>query len=413
MVDDFKKSILTKEFSMTEEKVKSSPRKSYSTDFKLKVVQRAKELGNCLATAKEFGISDGAVRTWSAKYAQSGLDALAAKNKRPNFSPKKTSQWIIDKIIGKKKESPEMGAKAISDSLKRQEAVDLSANTVRKIFKKNNLPDGDAGYSEASHFVKGDKDKRLEKMVETELDEWERFSRPNPNDLWQMDIMSFYIRDQHKVYLISLLDDCSRMIINWGLFKEQTSDNVLEVLRGALIKHGAPQEILTDQGSQFKHWSGVTRFEKLLKNLHIVHIKARSHHPQTCGKIERFHKTIHRELIDTEFFISQEQAIEKIGRFVEHYNYVRTHSSLDGFTPSDRYFGVIEAVKKYLMDSKKPKNEQEEKESTVHIGQASRVYLLGKILGNDIRIQELAGCLSIHVNNQLFKEIGLSSARSI
>lgn len=386
--------------------------KKYTPEFKLKVVERAKELNNALAVAREFGISDGAVRAWLAAYTRSGIEALTSKNKRPHYSPKKTAQWIIDKIIGKKKDNPEMGAKAMSSSLMRQEAVNLSANTVRKIFKKNGLQDGDAGYSEASYFVKGDKDKRLEQMVEADLNEWERFSRPNPNDLWQMDIMGFYIRDQHKVYLISLLDDCSRMIIHWGLFKEQTSDNVLEVLRGALIKHGAPQEILTDQGAQFKHWSGVTQFEKLLKKLNVAHIKARSHHPQTCGKIERFHKTLHRELIDTEFFISQEQAIEKIGRFIEHYNYARPHSALDGYTPSDRYFGVIEAVKKYLVDSKKPKNEKEEKEAAVQLGHPSKIYLLGKILGQDIRIQELAGSLSIHVNNQLFKEINFFSTRS-
>ena len=88
--------------------------------------------------------------------------------------------------------------------------------------------------------------------------------------------------------------------------------NVLEVLRGSLVRFGAPKEILTDQGAQFKHWGGVTQFEKLLKKLKIEHIMARSHHPQTCGKIEAFHKSIHRELIDKEFFVTQEQAVEKI-----------------------------------------------------------------------------------------------------
>ena len=138
-----------------------------------------------------------------------------------------------------------------------------------------------------------------------------------------MDIMGFYIRDAHKGYLISAIDDCSRMIVGWGLFREQTAENVLEVLRGSLVRFGAPKEILTDQGSQFKHWGGITQFEKMLKKLKVEHIKARSHHPQTCGKIEAFHKSIHRELIDKEFFVTQEQAVEKIARFIEHYNYGR------------------------------------------------------------------------------------------
>jgi len=184
----------------------------------------------------------------------------------------------------------------------------------------------------------------------------------------------------------------------------------LETLRGALAKHGVPKEILTDQGAQFKHWSGVTKFEKILKKLKVEHIKARSHHPQTCGKIERFHKSIHRELIDKEFFHSQEQAIEKIARYIEHYNYARPHSSLDGFTPSDKYFGVINAVKKYLNDSKKPKNELEEKDESFKIGSSSKIYLIGKFLGQDIRIQETLGNISIHLDNKLMKDINLGAA---
>mgnify|MGYP001620049580 FL=1 len=146
---------------------------------------------------------------------------------------------------------------------------------------------------------------------------------------------------------------------------------------------------------------------KLLRKLNVDHIKARSHHPQTCGKIEAFHKSIHRELIDKEFFISEAQAVEKIARFVEHYNYGRPHSALDGYTPSDRYFGVIDSLKKYLSDVKPPKNEQEEKDQSVGIARQSKLYLIGKCLGRDIRIQELGGQLSIHVDNQLFKEVSL------
>jgi transposase InsO family protein len=388
---------------------RSKTQRRYSADEKLEIINVAEKIGNTEAAA-QFNTTRTSVRIWRKLYKKNGLASLVSKDSRPNHSPKKTSQWIIDKIINIKKDKAEMGSKAMSEHLKRFENIDLSSTTIRKIFKKNELQDGDAGFAENSYFVKGDKDKKLEKLIEADIDEWERFSRPNPNDLWQMDIMSFYIRDQHKVYLISSLDDCSRMIVNWGLYRDQTADNVLETLRGALAKHGAPKEILTDQGAQFKHWSGVTKFEKILKKLKIEHIKARSHHPQTCGKIERFHKSIHRELIDKEFFHSQEQAIEKIARYIEHYNYARPHSSLDGFTPSDRYFGIIDAVKKYLDDTKKPKNELEEKDESLKIGTPSKIYLIGKFLGQDIRIQEMLGNISIHLDNKLMRDINLGTA---
>lgn len=380
---------------------------TYSPEVKRKLVERALEIG-VTAACREMGFEKLATaHGWMKKYQEHGWEGLQAKSRRPHFQPKQTSSWIVDKILKLKKERPEMGSRAVSEHLGRFESVSLSARTIGKLFKKNSLPDGDAGYYEASHRTKGDDGKRLEKKVEQELGEWERFARANPNDLWQMDLMGFSIRDSHKVYLISALDDCSRMIVGWGLFREQTADNVLEVLRGSLARHGSPKEILTDQGSQFKHWGGVTQFEKLLAKLRIEHIKARSHHPQTCGKIEAFHKTIHRELIDKEFFISEVQAVEKIARFIEHYNYARPHTSLDGFTPSDRYFGVIDAVKKYLADTQAPKNAAEEQSQVIGIARASKLYLIGRVLSRDVRIQELGGQLSIYVDNQPFKEISL------
>jgi transposase-like protein len=370
--------------------------RSLSAEQKKKIVELVDEIG-LRQTAEEFGVGQSTISKWRKRYREDGVEALVAHSTRPHHQPKKTSQWIIDKIVALKKENSEMGSSATSQYLKRNDNISLSANTVAKIFKQQNLPDGDQGYAEQSYFVKGDDDTRLEQTVEKEIGEWERFCCPNPNDLWQMDIMSFYIRNAHQVYLISALDDCSRMIVGWGLFRKQTADHVLEVLRTALARYGAPEEILTDQGSQFKHWKGVTQFEKLLAKLKIEHIKARSHHPQTCGKIEAFHKTIQRELIDKEFFLSQEQAIERIARFVDHYNHARPHSSLDGFTPADRYFGLIDALKKYMHDMKQPKNALEETDEAIGIGRGSKLYLIGKVMGQDVRIQELAGRLSIYV----------------
>jgi transposase InsO family protein/transposase-like protein len=379
--------------------------RAHSAEFKLSVVKRLEKGEAVYAVSKDLGLGTSIIYTWQKRYREQGLEGLQPKSSRPHHQPKKTSQWLIDKIVALKKSKPEIGGAAASEHLARFEAVNLSPNTISKVFKKHGLPDGDQAVAEAAYLVKGDDNRQTEQQLEADIGEWERFARPNPNDMWQMDIMGFYIRDAHKVYLITALDDCSRLVVNWGLFKEQTADNVLEVLRVGLAKHGAPGEVLTDQGAQFKHWNGVTQFEKLLGKLNIQHVKARSHHPQTCGKIEAFHKTIHRELIDKEFFISQEQAAEKISRFVEHYNYARPHSSLSGFTPSDKYFNVVNAVKKYLSDLQLPKNQEEEAEGKIGIGRSSRLYMIGKVLGQDIRIQELAGQLSIHVNNQLWRDI--------
>lgn len=392
----------------------SGPRKvqQYDSEFKAKVIARVMAGESVPSVCRDLGIqSVSTAHGWIYKHRRQGdggtTSATAAKSRRPHHQPKKTSQWIIDKILKIKKEKPEMGSTAMSEHLLRFESVNLSRWTIAKIFKKHGIVDGDQGAAEARFRTKGDNNKQLEQQVEKETGEWERFSRPHPNDLWQMDIMGFYIRDAHKVYLISALDDCSRMIVGWGLFREQTAENVLEVLRGALVRFGAPKEILTDQGAQFKHWGGITQFEKLLKKLKVEHITARSHHPQTCGKIEAFHKSIHRELIDKEFFVTQEQAVEKIARFIEHYNYGRPHSALNGFAPSDRYFGIIESLKKYISDYQAPKNKEEETAENIGVARASKLYLIGRVLGHEVRLQELGGQLSIYIDQRPFKEVNL------
>lgn len=86
------------------------------------------------------------------------------------------------------------------------------------------------------------------------------------------------------MWLITVLDDHSRYLVNHGLFKQATAEAVLEVLKRAMAKHGLPKEILTDIGSQFVTWMGVARFEKPLQGLGIYHTEARLHHPHS-GKV--------------------------------------------------------------------------------------------------------------------------------
>jgi transposase-like protein len=174
----------------SEQKSTNHKRKRYTTEVKLAILEDFKAM-TAAEVCRKYGIASSQLYAWKKVYEKAGVDGLIPKSSRPHHQPKKTSDWIVAKILGLKKDRPEMGAKSVSLHLKRHESIDLSSNTVAKVFKKHQLPDGDAGYAENSHFVKGDKDKRLEMAVEKDIDEWERFSRPNPNDLWQMDLSEF------------------------------------------------------------------------------------------------------------------------------------------------------------------------------------------------------------------------------
>jgi hypothetical protein len=96
--------------------------------------------------------------------------------------------------------------------------------------------------------------------------------------------------------------------------------------------------------------------------------------------VEAFNKTIERELINVEIFRTMEEAGERIHRFIEHYNYGRTHQGIGVFTPADRYFGIGEEVARWQKEKRQKGNEE-----VVAAGESS-IFLIGRCLGHQVRI---------------------------
>ena len=120
---------------------------------------------------------------------------------------------------------------------------------------------------------------------------WVRYERRFSNSLWHTD----YKQLPDGRWFVSYQDDASRLIAAFGVFKEATAEHAIEVLEQAIRKYGKPAQILTDHGSQFysnekeNARRGVSVFEKKLVQLGIKQVMARVRHPQTNGKLERFH----------------------------------------------------------------------------------------------------------------------------
>jgi hypothetical protein len=148
--------------------------------------------------------------------------------------------------------------------------------------------------------------------------------------------------------LVAFLDDHSRFVVGYGLHASQSSALVLEVLRSAIASHAAPEEILTDNGSQYVTWRGKSAFTKELEKRGIKQVVAAPRRPQTLGKIERFWGTLWRECIGAAVFVDMGDAQRRIGLFIDHYNFQRPNQGIDGLTPADRYFGAAEEVKRTL-----------------------------------------------------------------
>ncbi len=150
---------------------------------------------------------------------------------------------------------------------------------------------------------------------------WVRYERTYSNSMWHTDYK--LLKDGR--WLICYMDDASRFITGYGVFGEATSKNAILVLRKAISKYGRPASILTDRGSQFYanesecKRKGVSEFEQELVSLGIRHILARVRHPQTNGKLERFHGEINRK----------QKWFKDIDELIDWWNNKRPHMSLD------------------------------------------------------------------------------------
>src|SRR5262245_13415203 len=233
-------------------------------------------------------------------------------------------------ILMLKQANPDWGCQRISDMLVRGPALPASASAVRQVLHE-------AGYE-------------LEEVpTRPHPDKVRHFERAKPNQLWQTDLFTFVLKRQNRrVYLVAFMDDHSRFIVGYGLHASQSSALVLEVLRAALTSYGTPQEILTDNGTQYVTWRGKSVFTKELEKRGIKQVVAAPRRPQTLGKIERFWGSLWRECIESAVFVDLGDAQRRIGLFIDHYNFQRAHQGIDGLVPADRFFGAASEVRRTL-----------------------------------------------------------------
>jgi len=158
---------------------------------------------------------------------------------------------------------------------------------------------------------------------------WVRYELPNPNDMWHTD-WSYdpFTGKQLSIYI----DDRTRLITSYGLFKQATAENSIALLNAGIAEYGKPKSIMTDHGSQYyaNHPDAIqehTQFRIALDILGIKHYLARVNRPQTNGKAERFFLTYKTEYI--------KEIFNNINEFMKHYNKVRLHSSLNYKTPQE------------------------------------------------------------------------------
>ncbi len=285
---------------------------------------------------------------------------------------------VGDLICTYRREHPAHGFKRIQDVLKGKYLVVVSRKQIRKVLKDAGLLETcDSSFDVEEVPAKGTR----------------RFEAKHPGELWQMDVTYVYIQKIPVLYLVIIIDDYSRYCVAAELTRDQRVETLIGVLHNACTCHGAPQKLLTDQGSGFYSWSHEqTRFQEYLDDQKIEHIVAEPHSPQTQGKVERLIQTIREELLTKVKFTGFADAQAQIRSFVDGYNTDRPHQGIQGSRPADRFYGVAGEIER-----------AESQLSGRHLDLA-RGYVIYKVQEHRVCVVWAAEGLQVYLNGRLLKE---------
>ena len=269
-------------------------------------------------TLSQLNIPKSTFYDWYGRYWEKGFDGLLPRvdpeRKQWNQIPQQEREDVVKEALEQPEKSPRELAFHITDTRE----WFISESSVYRILKSRDL------ITSPTHIV---------------MKAADHFKDPpaRVNELWQTDFSFLKIVHWGWYYLTTILDDYSRYIIAWELCKNMRSDDVERVVLKALDITGLSVDerpkLLSDNGSCYVSGD----LKEFLDELSIIHVRGKPLHPQTQGKIERYHRTM-KNIIKLEHYYSPEELEGKIAEFVEYYNNYRYHESLNNVTPADVYF---------------------------------------------------------------------------
>jgi len=280
--------------------------------------------------ARRFGVSWQWVHTLVSRYELGGLDALEPRSRRPASNARATPPAVRDRVLSLRRHLTEAGLDAgpvtIAWHLGREGLLVPSTSTIRRILTAAGLVAAQPRKRPRSSHI--------------------RFEAAQPNETWQADFTHWRLADGTDMEILNWLDDHSRFLIACTAHSRVTGDDVVEQFLLAAEQHGLPASTLTDNGSVFtsRFTGGRNRFEYLLAALAVTQKNGSPAHPQTQGKIERFHQTLKRWLAQQSPAAAIGDLQAQLDRFRHHYNEQRPHRATGRTTPAEAYTARIKAV---------------------------------------------------------------------
>jgi len=272
-----------------------------------------------IRTLKQLKVNKTTFYNWYKTYLENGYDGLKRKLSGRKYSWNRINEADRDKVVEIALEKPELSSRELAWHITDTYSYYVSESSVYRILKANGL------ITTPSFRVMSASDSFYDKTTSV-------------NQMWQTDFTYFKIYGWGWYYLSTILDDYSRFIVSWELCSSMKAADVKSTIDQALftvdLPKGRPPKLLSDNGSCYIS----NELAEYFQERNIQHIRGRPLHPQTQGKIERYHRSM-KNVVKLENYFSPGQLEVKMGEFVNYYNNQRYHESLQNLTPAEVYFG--------------------------------------------------------------------------
>ena len=341
---------------------------------------------------QEFDISRPTGYQWLRRYQAGGIAAIVEKSRRPQHSPRQTTWEIEQRVVALRQQLPDWGARKLQVLLK-QAGVDLPVITVHRILLRH-------------HLVK---------MPDQHRWAVQRFERGTPNQLWQMDFKG-PVGWQAPVGPLSVLDDHSRYAIALAGTWSTRAEPVRERLEEAFQRCGVPAEMLMDHGTPWWNMNAATGWTWL--TVWLMRQGIRLHfsgyrHPQTQGKVERFHRSM-AATMKRRGFPSPEQRQDWLDRFRHEYNHLRPHEALGMRTPATVWRKSVRAYQPHPPAWEYPPGSQLKK-----IAAQGQIFLEGRrweisraLAGEWVQLERIEHRVLVYYCRSLVRELDLLEHQS-
>jgi transposase InsO family protein len=292
-------------------------------------------------SVKEVCESHGISRSWLyeliGRYRELGDDGLTPQSKRPRSSPMRVTASIEDEIVALRKELTDLGVDAGAHTIhyhlqvrhRRRRRTVPSVATIWRVLRRRG-------------FVTPQPQKRPRSS-------WRRFQAELPNECWQADVTHWALGDGTEVEILNIIDDHSRLLVASRAFVTTKAADVVDTFQRGASELGLPASMLTDNGAIFtaEPRKGTCAIELELLARGVAYKHSRPYHPQTCGKVERFHQTLKKWLAKQKRATTISALQAQLDRFGTYYNTVRPHRALNRRTPAQAYAARTKATPRH------------------------------------------------------------------